>query len=145
MKFELVGKKFDNFFDSAFEQANKAFQSFDKMFSEMRESVSKINDENEISPVFENIVETNLKEENDKFILTIPCKNAKKEDVNVTVKNDKVKLKIQYERKNEDGSVHSFSSIVERTIPNNVDKGKIKANIKNNSLILTMPKLSEDK
>lgn len=143
MKTSLIRKNFDSLFDSnLFEELNKSFRNFDKVFSNLNQTLTRKNEDNEIIPTFENIIETNLKEEKDKYVLSVPCENVEKDNIDVTIKNNLVKLSIYAKYKNEDGSLSSYSSIVERTIPENVDKKKIKANLKNNSLILTMPKLS---
>lgn len=143
MKTSLIRKNFDSLFDSnLFEEINKSFRNFDKVFSNLNQTLTRKNEDNEIIPTFENIIETNLKEEKDKYVLSVPCENVEKDNIDVTIKNNLVKLSIYAKYKNEDGSLSSYSSIVERTIPENVDKNKIKANLKNNSLILTMPKLS---
>lgn len=143
MKTSLIRKNFDSLFDSnLFEEINKSFRNFDKVFSNLNQTLTRKNEDNEIIPTFENIIETNLKEEKDKYVLSVPCENVEKDNIDVTIKNNLVKLSIYAKYKNEDGSLSSYSSIVERTIPENVDKKKIKANLKNNSLILTMPKLS---
>lgn len=143
MKTSLIRRNFDSLFDSnLFEQINKSFKNFDKVFSNLNQTLTRKNEDNEIIPTFENIIETDLKEEKDKYVLSVPCEHVEKDNIDVTVKNNLVKLSIFAKYNNEDGSVSSYSSIVERTIPSNVDKKKIKANFKNNSLILTMPKLS---
>ena len=143
MKTSLIRKNFDSLFDSnLFEEINKSFRNFDKVFSNLNQTLTRKNEDNEIIPTFENIIDTNLKEEKDKYVLSVPCENVDKDNIDVTIKNNLVKLSIYAKYKNEDGSLSSYSSIVERTIPENVDKKKIKANLKNNSLILTMPKLS---
>ena len=143
MKTSLIRRNFDSLFDSnLFEEINKSFRNFDKVFSNLNQTLTRKNEDNEIIPTFENIIETNLKEEKDKYVLSVPCENVEKDNIDVTIKNNLVKLSIYAKYKNEDGSLSSYSSIVERTIPENVDKKKIKANLRNNSLILTMPKLS---
>lgn len=143
MKTSLIRRNFDSLFDSnLFEEINKSFRNFDKVFSNLNQTLTRKNEDNEIIPTFENIIETNLKEEKDKYVLSVPCENVEKDNIDVTIKNNLVKLSIHAKYKNEDGSLSSYSSIVERTIPENVDKKKIKANLRNNSLILTMPKLS---
>lgn len=124
MKFELVGKQFDNFF-------TKSMKLFDNL------SFPTI-----VTPTFDFDLDSkmNLKEEDDKFILEIDAENFEKKNIKIKANANSIKITMVLNQKDEDGKVKRMTSNFTHSIPQNVDIKNIKAKIKENTLIITLPK-----
>ena len=124
MKFELVGKQFDNFF-------TKSMKLFDNL------SFPTI-----VTPTFDVDIDSkmNLKEEDDKFILEIDAENFEKKNIKIKANANSIKITMVLNQKDEDGKVKRMTSNFTHSIPQNVDIKNIKAKIKENTLIITLPK-----
>ena len=124
MKFELVGKQFDNFF-------TKSMKLFDNL------SFPTI-----VTPTFDFDLDSkmNLKEEDDKFILEIAAENFEKKNIKIKANANSIKITMVLNQKDEDGKVKRMTSNFTHSIPQNVDIKNIKAKIKENTLIITLPK-----
>ena len=142
VKFEILGKRFDSLFDSAMKRMDKAFENFDSVFDTVNRNLLKKNDE--IVPVFQNEGLSSIAEEDDKFIISIPSNGAKKEDVEVTVDDDTVQITVHTKKEDEDGRVITYNSVIKRSIPHNAEVKGIKANLKGDNIIVTIPKTKQD-
>lgn len=124
MKFELVGKQFDNFF-------TKSMKLFDNL------SFPTI-----VTPTFDFDLDSkmNLKEEDDKFTLEIDAENFEKQNIKIKANQNSIKITMVSNQKDEDGKVKKMTSNFTHSIPQNVDIKNIKAKIKENTLIVYLPK-----
>lgn len=125
MKFELIGKRFDNLMSKMQEQFDSVRSVFEKSMPNFEIEVTS---------------KTELVEENDKFLLKISANGFKKKNIKVKIKGNTVIVNMFKEEKSDGGGTMSSASYVEETIPQGVNKLLATISLKDETLIVTLPK-----